>query len=90
MKLKKAGLITRIVVVVLIVYAAARLVSMHAQIEDAKDVQNDRVQRAETMETANAEMEYSLENSEDDDVIAGIARDKLGMAYPDEEIYAEE
>lgn len=90
MKLKKAGLITKIVVVILVVYAATRLISLHSQIENAKDIQDERAKYAETMETANAEMEYSLENSEEDDVIADIARDKLGMAYPDEEIYSED
>lgn len=90
MKLKKAGLITKIVVVILVVYAAARLISIHSQIEEAKEVQGKLNQQVESMETANAEMEYSLENSEDEDVIAGIARDKLGMAYPDEEIYSED
>lgn len=90
MKLKKAGLITKIVVVILVVYATARLISIHSQIEEAKEVQSKLNQQVESMETANAEMEYSLENSEDEDVIAGIARDKLGMAYPDEEIYSED
>lgn len=90
MKLKKAGLVTKIVVVVLVVYAAAKLISIHSQIEEAKEVQNELDSQAEAMETANAEMEYSLEHSEDDEVIAGIARDKLGMAYPEEEIYSED
>ena len=90
MKLKKAGLITKIVVVVLVVYAAARLISIHSQIEDAKKVHDELDERAEAMETANAEMEYSLEHSEDDEVIADIARDKLGMAYPEEEIFSED
>ena len=90
MKLKKAGLATKIVLIVLVVYAATRLVIIHNQIEDAKKIQNELDSQAEAMETANAEMQYSLENSQDEDVIAGIARDKLGMAYPDEEIYSED
>lgn len=90
MKLKKAGLITKIVLIVLAVYAAVRLVSLHSDIEKAKDIQKELDQQVEEMEIANAEMEYSLENSEDDEVIADIARDKLGMAYPDEEIYTED
>lgn len=90
MKLKKAGLITKIVMIILVVYAAVRLISLHAQIEEAKDIQSQLDQQVESMETVNAEMEYSLENSEDDDVIADIARDKLGMTYPDEEIYSED
>lgn len=90
MKLKKAGLITKIVVIVLVVYAAVRLINIHSDIEEAKDIQKELDQQVEEMETANAEMEYSLENSDDDEVIAGIARDKLGMAYPDEEIYTED
>lgn len=90
MKLRKAGTITIIVVVILIVYASARLISVRSQIEAAKDSQAELAQKAEDMEIANAEMEYSLENSDDDDVIAGIAREKLGFSYPDEQIFAED
>jgi len=90
MKLKKAGLITKIVVIILVVYAAARLISVHAQLQEATEIRDELSERAEEMETTNAEMEYSLENSQDDEVIAGIARDKLGMAYPEEEIFSED
>ena len=90
MKLRKAGVITTIVVVILLIYAAIRLVSIHMQIEAAKENQAELEEQAETMETTNAEMEYALENSDEDDVIADIARDKLGLTYPDEQIYSEE
>ena len=90
MKLRKAGVVTTIVVVILLIYAAIRLVSIHMQIETAKENQTELEEQAETMETSNAEMEYALENSDEDDVIADIARDKLGLTYPDEQIYSEE
>ena len=90
MKLKKASLITKIVVMILVVYAAASLITIHSQIEEAKVTREKLSQQAEEMETANAEMEYALENSEDEDVIAGIARDKLGLTYPDEQIYTDD
>lgn len=90
MKLRKAGVITTIVVLILVIYAAVRLVSIHMQIESARANQQELAQQAEAMETSNAEMEYALENSEDDDVIAGIARDKLGLTYPEEQIYTDD
>ncbi len=89
MKLKKAGVVTTIVLVILLVYAAVRLVSVHMQIEAARAEQAALEEQAEAMETENAEMEYALENSGEDDVIAGIARDKLGLTFPDEQIYSD-
>lgn len=90
MKLKKAGIITKIVVTVLILYAAISLIIIHAQLEDAKEQKEILSNKVEALETSNAEMEYSLENKDDDEVIADIARDKLGMVYPDEQIYSED
>ena len=78
MKLRKAGVITTIVVLILVIYAAVRLVSIHMQIESARANQQELAQQAEAMETSNAEMEYALENSEDDDVIAAcLAHDMV-------------
>ena len=39
------------------------------------------------MTAANSEMEYALEHQNDDDVKEDIARDKLGLVDPDEQIY---
>ena len=36
------------------------------------------------------EMEYAIENSGDDEVIEDVARDRLGLVMPDEEIYYED
>ncbi|MBQ6540279.1 MAG: septum formation initiator family protein [Oscillospiraceae bacterium] len=63
--------------------------SVHMQIEAARAEQAALEEQAEAMETENAEMEYALENSGEDDVIAGIARDKLGLTFPDEQIYSD-
>jgi hypothetical protein len=35
-------------------------------------------------------MRYALENSDEDSVKAQIARDRLGLVFPDEEVFAEE
>lgn len=90
MKLKKTGLVTKIVVVVLVVYATTSLIAIHSQIEEAKVTRDNLSQQAEDLETSNAQMEYSLENSEDDDVKASIARDKLGLSFPNEQIFTDD
>ena len=87
MKLKKAGLITKLVIVILVVYAAVSLIRVHDQIEAAKSQQEELTQQAQELELENAAMEYALENQDEDSVKAEIARDKLGLVYPDEEIF---
>lgn len=90
MKLKKAGLITKIVVAVLVVYAAVRLFGVHDQIEEAKAARKELTEQAQALEIENAAMRYALENSDEDSVKAQIARDRLGLVFPDEEVFAEE
>ena len=89
MKLKKAGLATKIVVTVLVIYAIVSLIGVHSQIENAKADKKALAEQAETLEIENAAMKYALENSEDDDVKAKIARDKLDLVFPDEEVFTE-
>lgn len=48
-----------------------------ARVQDEVDAQN----------AENAELEYAADNSDDPSVIEDIARDKLGLVYPNEEIF---
>lgn len=87
MKFKKAGIITKIVIAALLVYAAVSLVTVRSKTA-ALNAQTQQLQQQVTdMTQSNAELEYKIEHSEDADTIEEIARDKLGLVKPGEKIF---
>lgn len=87
MKFKKAGIITKIVIAALLVYAVVSLVTVRSK-TTALNAQTQQLQQQVTdMTQSNAELEYKIEHSEDADTIEEIARDKLGLVKPGEKIF---
>ena len=87
MKTKRSGILIKIIIAILIIYAAVSLVILCGKITDAKNAQADLQQEIEDVTAENSEMEYALSHSEEDEVKEDIARDKLGLVDPDEQIY---
>jgi len=87
LKFKRASIFTKIIVVVLLIYAAVTLISLHSRIESAKADAAELARQVDEQTAANAELAYDVEHSNDDDVKEDIARDRLGMVLPGEEIY---
>lgn len=87
MKFKKAGIITKIVIAALLIYAVVSLVTVRSKTA-ALNAQTQQLQQQITdMTQSNAELEYKIEHSEDADTIEEIARDKLGLVKPGEKIF---
>ena len=87
MKFKKAGILTKIVIAALLVYAVVSLVTVRSKTA-ALNAQTQQLQQQVTdMTQSNAELEYKIEHSEDADTIEEIARDKLGLVKPGEKIF---
>ena len=87
MKLKKAGIITKILIFALIVYASVTLINLRTQIDAARSEQEALQQQVEEIETSNAELMYEIEHSDEDDTIADVARDDLGLVAPGEKVF---
>lgn len=87
MKFKKAGIITKLVIAALLVYAVVSLASVRSKTA-ALDAQAAQLQQQVTdMTQSNAELEYKIEHSEDPDTLEEIAREKLGLVKPGEKIF---
>lgn len=89
MKLKRAGIITKIVIFALIVYASVTLINLRAQIDAARTEQFALKEKVTEKESSNAELQYEIDHSSDKDVIAGVARDQLNLVEPGEKVYHE-
>ena len=87
MKLPRSRMITKIIVFALIIYAVISLIAIRGNIESAREDLGE-VRRAVTeLEITNAELEYEIENHNEPDVIADIARSNLGLVLPGEIVF---
>jgi cell division protein FtsB len=89
MKLPRSGLVAKIVVFALIVYAGVSLINLQGRIEAAKEEYDDVRRLVAEKELSNAELEYEIEHHNEPGVIADIARTDLGLALPGEIIFYE-
>lgn len=87
MKLKRSGILTKIVILALIVYAAVTLAGVRSNIERAEKDRAALQMRVDAMLQENAELEYDIQHAEDPATIAEIARIKLGLVMPGEKIF---
>ena len=87
MKLKRASIFTKIVILALIVYATVMLVNTRQQAMRAEADRAALQAQVDAMLRENAELQYDIEHADDPEVIAGIARSKLGLVEPGEKIF---
>lgn len=86
-KRSRSGIITKIIIAVLLIYMTVSLVTLCGKISRAKSTQEDISRQIADVTAENAEMDYAIKNKDNADVKESIARDKLGMVDPDEQIY---
>lgn len=84
MKVKRAGIGTKLLVLVLLAAAAAALLSLQTQLAAAQSERETLTQQVQAQQEANASLADDIANSGNRDYLADIARDKLGLLEPDE------
>lgn len=84
---KKAGILTKLVVLALLIAAATALLNLRGQILAAQaDLEEAQAQVAAQTQI-NADLADAVENSDDPDRQADIARGKLGLVEPGERVF---
>ena len=86
MQVKKAGFLTKIVVLILLIAASVTLLRLHGQIASAQDQRSDLQSQVAAQTQKNADLQDAVDNSTDPDRQADIARDKLGLTKPGEQV----
>ncbi len=76
MKTKKAGLMTKIVVAVLLVYMAVSLLDLRTRIQTAQSELDELNLQVTAQMQENAELSDAIANSDDPAVLERVARDK--------------
>lgn len=87
MKLKKASLTTKLVIIVLIIYAIVSTISIKNKTAEARQNNIDLKYQVNQVAEANAELQYGIEHSDDPETIEDIAREKLGLVKSGEVIF---
>ncbi len=86
MQIKKAGFLTKIVVLALLIAASVSLLGMQSRIAQAQSERTELEGRVSRQRQVNADLEDAVEHSGDPDRQADIARGELGLAAPGEKV----
>ena len=86
MRFKQAGFLTKIVVVVLLIYMATSLLDLRGQIRDAEQTRAALEEQVRQKQLENQQLSAAIENSDDPDMLERVAREK-GYVKSNETIY---
>lgn len=86
MQIKKAGFLTKIVVLALLIAASVTLLRMQGQIAQAQREREELQQQVSHQTQVNADLQDAVDHSGDPDRQADIARNELGLAAPGEKV----
>ncbi len=84
MKLKRAGLATKLLVLVLLAAVAIALLSTQAKLSAAQGELDALRRQVQEQQEANAALQDSIDHSGDPSYLADIARSRLGLVEPGE------
>lgn len=88
MRLKRTGILTKVVIVVLLVYLATSLLDLRGQIQNTKEQQQTVSQQVEDQRLANQELQEAIDNSDDPETLEGVARER-GYVRQGETLYSD-
>lgn len=89
MRTKRAGIGTKFVILVLLVASVTALLSLNGRLESARLERDALSQEVRDQEENNAALADDIENVDDPERIAGIAREKLGLVGQDEIVFVD-
>ena len=88
MRFKRAGFLTKIVVLALLIYMATSLLDLRGQIQSVQEERDVLARQVADQQLENQELSQAIENSADPEVLEQVARDK-GFVRRDEVLYVE-
>ncbi len=86
MRFKRAGFLTKLVIVVLLIYMATSLLDLRGKIQTTLQEQEALTQQVEDQTLANQQLQEAIENSDDPDTLERVAREK-GYVKEGETLY---
>lgn len=87
MKKVKSGLMIKIVIAAIVIFAGVSIISLRSQISDAKKQQAQLQTQVDEALQENNELEYAIDHAGDNETIEDVARGKVGLVEPGEKIF---
>lgn len=87
MKVRRANILTKLIISALVVYAVVSLIKMQERIERAEQSRDALAEQVRGIEADNASLAYKVEHSSDRETIEDVARSKLGLVLPGEIVF---
>lgn len=87
MKTIRASFVTKIVILILIVYLSITLLNLRSSIQSANDSLADLQAQTAELAAENAALEEEIENGDDPETILEIAKEKLGLVESGEVVF---
>ena len=88
MQIKKAGFLTKIVVLALLIYMATSLLNLRAQLQSHLEEKDALSSQVEQLAQENTQLADAIENKDDPDVLEAVARDK-GFVKAGEKLFVD-
>ena len=88
MRFKRAGFVTKLVILALLIYMATSLLEMRGQIQSVQEERDVLARQVAEQQLENQELSQAIENSADPEVLEQVARDK-GFVRRDEVLYVD-
>ena len=76
MQFKRAGIVTKIVIMVLMVYMAISLLTLRTQIQSAQNERDNLAGLVAAQRVDNQQLAEAIENCADPEMLESVARDK--------------
>ena len=86
MRFKQAGFLTKLVIVVLLIYMATSLLDLRTQIREAEEAKVTLEEQVKQQQLENQQLAAAIANSDDPDMLEQVAREK-GYVKANETIY---
>ena len=88
MQIKKAGFLTKIVVLALLIYMATSLLNLRTQLQTHQEQKEALSARVEQLAQENTQLADAIDNRDDPDVLEAVARDK-GFVKAGEKLFVD-
>ena len=86
MRFKRAGFLTKIVVLALLIYMVTSLLDLRGQIQSVQDERDGLAQQVAAQQLENQKLADAIAHSDDPEMLEQVARDK-GFVKKGEELY---
>lgn len=87
MRLKRSSLLTKLLILVLIVYATVTLVSLQSQVTEKETEAQSLQTSIEAARQENLRLQQAIDNLDTDEGVEAVARQKLGLVSKGEIVF---